>query len=77
MQDRRFSDHKNSEAKTVLRIGNNGLEATKPTIRMVRKRHHDHSNTIIPLLPVSPPLYPYLRQKSILNEPHQVHKFES
>ncbi|KAL8227693.1 hypothetical protein R6Q57_015277 [Mikania cordata] len=71
MQDKRFSDHKKSEAKSVIHKDNNALEATEPTIRSVRKRHYDHTNTIIPLLPVSP------YQKTIFSKLEQVHKFES
>ncbi|KAK1425493.1 hypothetical protein QVD17_20845 [Tagetes erecta] len=66
MQDGRFLDHKILKAKTLLCKGNNGLEARESAIRMVRKRHHDHTNTIIPLPPMSPPVYPYPRQKNHL-----------
>ncbi|KAI3818359.1 hypothetical protein L1987_12164 [Smallanthus sonchifolius] len=62
MQDDRFSDRKRPVAKTVLHKETNALEAIEPPIRMVRKRHHDHTNTIIPLLQ-TPPVDPRLHQK--------------
>ncbi|KAI3671874.1 hypothetical protein L1987_87071 [Smallanthus sonchifolius] len=77
MQDDRFVDHKKSEAKTVLHKDNNELEVVeRPAIRMVRKRHHDHTNTIIPLHPMSP-MHPYSHQKTVFNKLQQIHKFES
>ncbi|KAI3796271.1 hypothetical protein L1987_38938 [Smallanthus sonchifolius] len=77
MQDDRYAGHKKFEAKTVLHKDNNELEVVeRPTIKMVRKRHHDHTNTIIPLHPMSP-MYPYSHQKTVFNKLQQIHKFES
>ncbi|KAF5757394.1 hypothetical protein HanRHA438_Chr17g0836501 [Helianthus annuus] len=62
MQDDRFSDRKRPEAKTTLHKENNELSAIKPPVRMVRKRHHDHTNAVISLLQM-PSVYPHLNQK--------------
>ncbi|XP_076953626.1 uncharacterized protein LOC143627757 isoform X2 [Bidens hawaiensis] len=62
MQDDRLFDRKRPEAKMLLHKENNELKAIGPPVRMVRKRHHDHTNIIIPLLqtpPVHPHLHPY------------------
>ncbi|KAI7748982.1 hypothetical protein M8C21_033899 [Ambrosia artemisiifolia] len=76
MQDDRFSDQKKSKAKKVLHRDFKALEATEPALKMVRKRHHDHTNTIMPLLPTSS-VYPYLHQQPIFSNLQQVPKFES
>ncbi|XP_076945678.1 uncharacterized protein LOC143616855 [Bidens hawaiensis] len=76
LQDDRFSCQTKSEAKLVLNKDDNVLEARKPAMRMVRKRHHDHTNTILPSLPMSP-LCPYSHQKAVFNKIQQVPKFES
>lgn len=68
MQNDRFSERKRPEI------------AEPPAIRTVRKRHHDHTDTIAPLLLQSPPVCPHLHQKmntSVFNKLHQVHRFES
>ncbi|KAI7727135.1 hypothetical protein M8C21_008087 [Ambrosia artemisiifolia] len=62
MQDDRLSNRKRPEARTILHKENNELKATKPPVRMVRKRHHDHTNVVIPLLQM-PPVHPHLHQK--------------
>ncbi|KAM0013988.1 hypothetical protein Hdeb2414_s0039g00734911 [Helianthus debilis subsp. tardiflorus] len=62
MQDDRFSDRKRPEAKTTLHKENNEPSAIKPPVRMVRKRHHDHTNAVISLLQM-PSVYPHLNQK--------------
>ncbi|KAL7604849.1 hypothetical protein Lser_V15G15295 [Lactuca serriola] len=71
MQDDRFSDRKRPEV----------TEPPAATIRTVRKRHHDHTDTIAPLLQTpTVAVYPHLHQKmntTVFNKFHQVHRFES
>ncbi|KAK1412094.1 hypothetical protein QVD17_33077 [Tagetes erecta] len=62
MQDHRSSHRKKPEAKIVLDKENNALKAIESPIRMVRKRHHDHTNTITPLLQ-TPHVHPHMHQK--------------
>ncbi|KAJ0462166.1 hypothetical protein HanHA89_Chr16g0680451 [Helianthus annuus] len=76
MQDDGFSDHKKPEAKPVLHRNFKALEATEPIMRMVRKRHHDHTNVFMPLLPTLP-AYSYSHEKPVFNKLQQVPKFES
>ncbi|XP_076936740.1 uncharacterized protein LOC143604022 isoform X1 [Bidens hawaiensis] len=62
MQDDRLSERKRPEAKMLLHRENNELKAIDPPVRMVRKRHHDHTNIIIPFLQ-TPSVHPHLHQK--------------
>ncbi|KAK9074454.1 hypothetical protein SSX86_007052 [Deinandra increscens subsp. villosa] len=63
MQEDRFPNRKRPEAKTVLHKEDNALKATESPVRMVRKRHHDHTNAIIPLLQTPNIVHPHLHQK--------------
>ncbi|KAL4586475.1 hypothetical protein LXL04_011111 [Taraxacum kok-saghyz] len=68
--DDRFSEQKRPEV----------TEASP--IRTVRKRHHDNSDSIAPLLQLQTPTVDYhqLHQKmntTVFNKFHQVHRFES
>ncbi|KAJ9563507.1 hypothetical protein OSB04_008667 [Centaurea solstitialis] len=76
MQDDRFSERKRSEASMVIHKQISALEATEPVIRTVRKRHHDHTNTITPLLQKLPVSHQNMNA-SVLNKLQQVHRFES
>lgn len=79
MQDDRFIERKIPEASIVLHQENSTLAATEPPIRAVRKRHHDHADTITPLLQTLP-VYHHSHQNTntiIFNKFQHVHKFES
>nr|XP_043626690.1 uncharacterized protein LOC122598155 isoform X2 [Erigeron canadensis] len=79
-QDDQFSERKRPEASTVLHKENDAREATEPRpIRTVRKRHHDHTNTITPLMQ-PPPTFSQLPQNMdtmVFSKIQQVHKFKS
>ncbi|KAI3719887.1 hypothetical protein L6452_20792 [Arctium lappa] len=76
MQDDRLAERKRPEASTVVHKENSALEATETPIRTVRKRHHDHTNTITPLLQTLPVSHQNMNA-AVLNKLQQVHRFES
>ncbi|XP_024988402.1 uncharacterized protein LOC112523154 [Cynara cardunculus var. scolymus] len=76
MQDDRFSERKRPEASMAVHKENSAQEATEPAIRTVRKRHHDHTNTITPLLQALPVSHQNMNT-TVLNKLQQVHRFES
>lgn len=79
MQDERLSERKRREASVIHHKESSALEATQPPIRAVRKRHHDHTDTITQKLQ-TPSIDLHLHQK--MNTPvsdklQQVQRFES
>ncbi|XP_071736309.1 uncharacterized protein [Rutidosis leptorrhynchoides] len=80
MQEDRFLECKIPEGSIVHYQENGARETTEPTIRAVRKRHHDHADTITPLLqtlPVYHHSFHNTNNTTIFNKCQQVHKFES
>lgn len=79
MQDGRFSERKRPEALTILHKESGAFEPMGPPSRTFRKRHHDHTNTVTPLLQ-RPPVHPHLHQDIntiVFNKFEQVHRFGS
>ena len=76
MQDDRFSERKRPEVSMVFHKENSVLEATEPVNRTFRKRHHDHTNTMTPLLQKLPVSHQNMNA-AVLNKLQQVHRFES
>lgn len=79
MQDDRLSERKRREASMIHQKESSALEATEPRIRAVRKRHHDHTDTITQKLQ-TPSIDLHLHQKmntAVSDKLQQVQRFES